>query len=30
MVDGKNIPDDKDKELFYELQRLGKISLSCK
>ncbi|MFY4820230.1 ribosome biogenesis GTPase Der, partial [Aliarcobacter butzleri] len=24
MVDGKNIPDDKDKELFYELQRLGK------
>ena len=20
----KNIPDDKDKELFYELQRLGK------
>ena len=23
MVDGKNIPDDKDKELFYELQRLG-------
>ena len=24
MVDGKNIPEDKDKELFYELQRLGK------
>ena len=24
MVDGKKIPDDKDKELFYELQRLGK------
>ncbi len=24
MVDGKNIPDDKDKELFYELQALGK------
>ena len=24
IVDGKNIPDDKDKELFYELQRLGK------
>ncbi|WP_419677464.1 ribosome biogenesis GTPase Der [Aliarcobacter lanthieri] len=24
LVDGKNIPDDKDKELFYELQRLGK------
>ncbi len=24
MVDGKNIPDDKDKELFYELQNLGK------
>jgi GTP-binding protein len=24
MVDGKNIPDDKDKELFYELQSLGK------
>lgn len=24
MVDGKNIPDDKDKELFYELQVLGK------
>jgi len=24
MVDGKRIPDDKDKELFYELQRLGK------
>lgn len=24
MVDGKNIPDDRDKELFYELQRLGK------
>lgn len=24
MVDGKNIPDDKDKELFYELLRLGK------
>ncbi len=24
MVDGKNIPDDKDKELFYELQKLGK------
>lgn len=24
MVDGKNIPDDKDKELFYELQRLKK------
>lgn len=24
LVDGKNIPDSKDKELFYELQRLGK------
>lgn len=24
IVDGKNIPDDKDKELFYELQRLKK------
>ncbi|RXK07798.1 ribosome biogenesis GTPase Der [Halarcobacter bivalviorum] len=24
MVDGKKIPDDKDKELFYELQDLGK------
>lgn len=24
MVDGKKIPDDKDKELFYELQSLGK------
>ena len=24
MVDGKKIPDDRDKELFYELQRLGK------
>lgn len=24
LVDGKNIPDKKDKELFYELQRLGK------
>ena len=24
LVDGKNIPDEKDKELFYELQRLGK------
>ncbi|AXH09802.1 ribosome biogenesis GTPase Der [Malaciobacter halophilus] len=24
MVDGKKIPDDKDKELFYELQNLGK------
>ena len=24
MVDGKKIPDDKDKELFYELQALGK------
>ncbi len=24
MVDGKRIPDDKDKELFYELQDLGK------
>ena len=24
MVDGKNIPDDKDKMLFYELQALGK------
>ena len=24
MVDGKKIPDDKDKELFYELQTLGK------
>ena len=24
MVDGKKIPDEKDKELFYELQRLGK------
>jgi len=24
MVDGKNIPDDTDKELFYELQALGK------
>jgi len=24
MVDGKNIPDEKDKELFYELQALGK------
>ncbi len=24
IVDGKNIPDDKDKELFYELQALGK------
>ncbi len=24
MVDGKRLPDDKDKELFYELQRLGK------
>lgn len=24
MVDGKKIPDDKDKELFYELQKLGK------
>jgi len=24
MVDGKNIPDEKDKELFYELQVLGK------
>ena len=24
LVDGKNIPDDKDKELFYELLRLGK------
>jgi GTP-binding protein len=25
MVDGKNIPDDDDKTLFYELQALGKI-----
>ena len=24
MVDGKKLPDDKDKELFYELQALGK------
>jgi len=24
MVDGKRLPDDKDKELFYELQALGK------
>ena len=24
MVDGKRLPDDKDKELFYELQNLGK------
>jgi len=24
MVDGKRLPDDKDKELFYELQSLGK------
>ncbi len=24
MVDGKKLPDDKDKELFYELQTLGK------
>ncbi|GGD33618.1 GTPase Der [Malaciobacter pacificus] len=24
MVDGKKMPDEKDKELFYELQRLGK------
>ena len=24
MVDGKKLPDDKDKELFYELQSLGK------
>ncbi|AXX92462.1 ribosome biogenesis GTPase Der [Malaciobacter molluscorum LMG 25693] len=24
MVDGKKLPDDKDKELFYELQNLGK------
>ena len=24
MVDGKRIPDDKDKELYYELQALGK------
>lgn len=24
MVDGKNLPDDKDKELYYELQSLGK------
>ena len=24
MVDGKMLPDDKDKELFYQLQDLGK------